>query len=77
MSQQRAVEVFSSALPFLRKFNPFARFLANFRDHALIIYDRRGPRLRPQLREFPPLNYRSPPPTPWADGGVPERSLKC
>lgn len=77
MSQQRVVEVFSSALPFLRVFNPYARFLGNYRDHALIVYDRRGQRLRPQSRQFPPINYRSPPPTPWADGELPQRSLKC
>jgi hypothetical protein len=77
MSQRRAVEVFSEALPFLREFNPYARFLNNYRDHALIIYDRRGDLLRPQSRRFPPVSYRDPPPTPWAHGEVTERSLKC
>jgi anaerobic magnesium-protoporphyrin IX monomethyl ester cyclase len=77
MSQHKAAEVFTSALPFLREFNPYARFLGNFRDHALIVYDRRGTRLRPQLRRFPPIQFRNPPPAPWADGGVSERSLKC
>jgi radical SAM superfamily enzyme YgiQ (UPF0313 family) len=77
MSQQQAVEAFAAVLPFLRVFNPYARFLGNYRDHALIIYDRRGDRLRPQMRQFPPITYRNPPPTPWADDGVPERSLKC
>jgi hypothetical protein len=40
MSQQRAAQVFVSVLPFLREFNPYARYLANFRDHALLIYGR-------------------------------------
>jgi radical SAM superfamily enzyme YgiQ (UPF0313 family) len=77
MSQRRAVEMFSAALPLLREFNPYARFLANYRDHALILYDRRGDRLRPQTRRFPSVSYSSPPPTPWANADVPERSLKC
>ncbi len=77
MSQQQAVQAFANSLPFLRVFNPYARFLANYRDHALVIYDRCGDRLRPQGRPFPPLHFRNPPPTPWADATPEERSLKC
>jgi hypothetical protein len=77
MSQQRAAEVFASVLPFLRVFSPYARYLGNYRDHALLIYDRRGERLRPMARQFPQIAYASAPPTPWADGTPEERSLKC
>jgi hypothetical protein len=77
MSQQRAAEVFASVLPFLRVFSPYARYLGNYRDHALLIYDRRGDQLRPMARQFPQIAYAQTPPTPWADGTPEERSLKC
>jgi hypothetical protein len=77
MSQQRAAEVFASVQPFLRAFNPYARFLANYRDHALLVYDRLGPNLRPDSRRFPPVAYAHTPPTPWAVEGDEPRSLKC
>jgi hypothetical protein len=28
-----------AVLPFFRGFNPYAQYLANFRDHALLVYD--------------------------------------
>jgi hypothetical protein len=77
MSKQRAFEVFTATLPFLREFSPYARYLANYRDHALIVYDRRGGQLRPHQRKFPPITYRTPPPTPWTEADGPQRSLKC
>jgi hypothetical protein len=77
MSQQQAAEVFVSVLPFLRVFNPYARYLGNYRDHALLIYDRRGAQLRPEARRFPPVAYAQAPPTPWAEADLESRSLKC
>jgi hypothetical protein len=55
MSMQRVREVFAASLPFLRNFNPYARYLANFRDHALLIYGRS--KLRPETRRFPRITY--------------------
>jgi hypothetical protein len=77
MSRERAWQVFCSVLPFLRVFNPYARYLANYRDHALLIYDRRGPQLRPQTRQFPQIAYAQMPPTPWAVESPEQRSLLC
>lgn len=78
MSQQQAAQVFVAVQPFMRAFNPYARYLANFRDHALLIYDRRGPQLRPPGRQFPRVGYANPPATPWGEPGEPaERSAAC
>jgi hypothetical protein len=77
MSQERAVEVFSASLPLLREFNPYARFLANYRDHALLIYDRRGNELKPGARRFPTVEFAQEPPTPWRTEAVETRSLAC
>jgi hypothetical protein len=77
MSQQRAKEVFASVLPFLRVFNPYARYLANFRDHALLIYSRHGQNLRPEARPFPAIMYGQAPPTPWKEPRAEERNLAC
>jgi anaerobic magnesium-protoporphyrin IX monomethyl ester cyclase len=38
MSREETVARFRAALPFLRAFHPYARGLANFRDHALLYY---------------------------------------
>lgn len=38
MGRQEVKKRFSDALPMLRDFNPYSRFLGNFRDHALLIY---------------------------------------
>lgn len=38
MSRQEVRDRFNAALPMLRDFNPYSRFLGNFRDHALLIY---------------------------------------
>jgi hypothetical protein len=77
MSQQRAAEVFAAVQPFMRAFNPHARYLANYRDHALLVYARRGSQLRPEARRFPHIEYAQVPPAPWADSAAQERSLKC
>jgi hypothetical protein len=77
MSQKRAAEVFVSVLPFLREFNPHARCLANFRDHALLVYERLGRQLRPEARRFPPIQYGEEPPAPWNGASPEERSLAC
>jgi hypothetical protein len=77
MSQQQAAQAFVAVLPFLRVFNPYARYLGNYRDHALLIYDRRGDQLRPAARQFPAVTYAEAPPTPWAEANVETRSLKC
>jgi anaerobic magnesium-protoporphyrin IX monomethyl ester cyclase len=55
MSQQRVKEVFIAALPLFRAFNPYARYAANFRDHALLLYGRSE--LKPAARRFPRILY--------------------
>jgi anaerobic magnesium-protoporphyrin IX monomethyl ester cyclase len=39
MTMEEAAHNFQAALPFFRRFNPYAQYLANFRDHALLVYD--------------------------------------
>lgn len=39
MSMEEARQVFTGALPFLKNFPTYARYLANYRDHALLVYD--------------------------------------
>ena len=75
MSQQRALEVLTVSLPLLREFNPFAQFLANHRDHALLVYSRRGSQLRPENRRFPPMYYAQQPLTPWRTETLSEDAL--
>jgi hypothetical protein len=53
MSPKRVREMFVASLPLLRAFNPYARYLANFRDHALLVYGKPGIRPRPESRQFP------------------------
>jgi hypothetical protein len=77
MSQERAVEIFSASLPLLREFNPYARFLANYRDHALLIYDRRGTQLKPGDRRFPTIQFAPEIATPWRTESLETRSLAC
>jgi hypothetical protein len=77
MSREQAAQVFAAVQPFMRAFNPYARFLANYRDHALLIYDRRGPQLRPQARQFPRIGYAKPPAAPWAVSEPAERAAVC
>jgi hypothetical protein len=55
MSMQKIREVFAASLPFLRCFNPHARYLANFRDHALLVYGRS--KVRFESRKFPRVSY--------------------
>lgn len=38
MTMEEARTAFQEALPFLRNFNPFGRYLGNYRDHALLVY---------------------------------------
>jgi hypothetical protein len=57
MSPERVLKVFVESLPFLRPFNPYARYLANFRDHALLIYGGPGVKLRPEARPFPRITF--------------------
>ena len=47
--------LFISVLSFLRCFNAYARYAANFRDHALSLYSKS--RLRPEARRFPRISY--------------------
>jgi anaerobic magnesium-protoporphyrin IX monomethyl ester cyclase len=77
MSMERTKEVFTAALPFLREFNPHARLLANFRDHALLAYSRFGTDLRPDARQFPTMNFSKLPPMPYEVTATEQRSLKC
>jgi hypothetical protein len=46
----------------LRCFNPYARYLANFRDHALLVYGRS--KLRPEARRLPRVTYGTTPLNP-------------
>ena len=41
MNMQQAKEVFTESLPLLKSFNPFSQYLANYRDHALVVYDQK------------------------------------
>lgn len=56
MSMDMAAQAFQSALPFFRRFNPYAQYLANFRDHALLVYDERKDRFDFGRRGIPQLN---------------------
>ena len=75
MSMERVREVFISALPFLRQFNPYAQYVANFRDHAVLIYKRSA--MRPEARRFPQVHYASPPETPWQAARRESGSAAC
>ncbi|PUE29964.1 hypothetical protein B9Z39_00020 [Limnohabitans sp. JirII-29] len=55
MTMEEAAQNFQAALPFFRRFNPYAQYLANFRDHALLVYDQRGPTLNFASRGIPAL----------------------
>jgi len=54
MGREECRAVFSQVMPFLRAFNPYSIRLGNYRDHALLIYSRRGRDLDMKSREFPP-----------------------
>jgi hypothetical protein len=56
MSAEEALQAFRSVLPFLRVFNPYAPKLGNFRDHALLVYDRAPQSLAPESRPFPSVS---------------------
>jgi hypothetical protein len=75
MTMERVKEVFISVLPFLREFNPYARYVANFRDHALLIYQKSP--LKPEARPFPKMQYAKQPETPWETASRETRSLMC
>lgn len=55
LSMEEARVAFQAALPFLKQFNPYARYLANYRDHALLIYRYVGNQLDPESRVFPAI----------------------
>ncbi len=57
MTAGEAKQAFENMLPFLRAFSPFTVRLANFRDHALLVYRKGGQCLRPEERRFPRVNY--------------------
>ncbi len=38
MTMREAEEEFRKSLPFLKSFNPYSKYLGNFREHALILY---------------------------------------
>lgn len=59
MTREEATQMFQQSLPFFRIFNPYARYLAVFRDHALLVYAKRGATLHPQRRTFPQITYLS------------------
>jgi hypothetical protein len=75
MTMERVKEVFISVLPFLREFNPYARYVANFRDHALLIYQKSP--LKPDARPIPAMTYAKQPDTPWETASRETRSLMC
>ena len=56
MSMEQAAQTFQSALPFFRRFNPYAQYLANFRDHALLVYDVRDKTLDFKNRGIPQVS---------------------
>ncbi|MBI5430471.1 MAG: radical SAM protein [Nitrosomonadales bacterium] len=47
---------FVRALPFFRPFHPHSNLVAYYRDHALLVYKYLGNKLRPELRQFPPMS---------------------
>ena len=56
MSVEDARQVLQRAMPFLRAFSPFTVRLANFRDHALLVYGKGKQFLSPERRCFPPVD---------------------
>lgn len=55
VTMDEAVGNFKRAIPFWRAFNPHARHLASFRDHALLVYKHKGRALEPARRRFPDI----------------------
>lgn len=53
MGMDEAARQFQAALPFFRSFNPYARHMASFRDHALLLYAHREARLDFAARQIP------------------------
>ncbi len=53
MSMDEAAKQFQAALPFFRGFNPYARHMASFRDHALLLYAEKESTLDFQTRHIP------------------------
>lgn len=57
MNRDEVQTVFRAAQPFLRRFNPYAVFLANYRDHAMLVYDKLGAdAVHKMPRHFPDLS---------------------
>lgn len=55
VSMEEAWKNWVKAVPYFRPFHPYANLAAYYRDHALLIYKYLGSKLRPELRQFPPL----------------------
>ena len=55
MTMEQAGAQFQTALPMFRRFHPYAQYMANFRDHALLLYAQRGETLDFAARRFPEL----------------------
>jgi len=53
VTMEQAAAQFQAALPMFRRFNPYAQYMANFRDHALLLYAQRGPTLDFSRRGIP------------------------
>ncbi|WP_233873445.1 B12-binding domain-containing radical SAM protein [Paraburkholderia adhaesiva] len=54
MTQREAAELLASVQPFLRRFHPYAVTMANYRDHAMLLYAQRGiGDMRDSSRAFP------------------------
>jgi len=60
MNMEEAASMFKTALPFFRRFNPYAQYLANFRDHALLVYDFHGNQLDFSRRNIPSVTRVQP-----------------
>ena len=55
VTMEEAWKNWVKAVPFFRPFHPHANLAAYYRDHALLIYKHLRPKLRPELRKFPPV----------------------
>ena len=54
MSRQESTEALTSVQPYLRAFHPYAVMMAYYRDHAMLLYARRGmEQMRALPRQFP------------------------
>lgn len=57
MNREEMLSTFRSVQPFFRRFNPYAVLLANYRDHAMLVYDKLGAEAVQRLpRQLPDLS---------------------